>query len=409
VDTAAYFDGLESALAWVPEPKSDFADIYDLGGDSRRRGKFINYLVANFIRAVGRDGWREKWSQVALAELRRLRFNTVGNWSEWEFARKAQFPYVRPMSFRPKRVTNVYRDFPDVFHPEFEKDAADYAAALKDTADDPAFVGYFLMNEPTWGFSSEVPAAGMLYVTDTCETRKALAGFLKKKYPDDAALAKAWGMHVSFDRVAAGKWTAVLTKEALQDLEAFSGVMVARYFRILSAASKAVDKNHLNLGMRWAGVPPKWAVEGMKFFDVFSINCYRERVPAETTRQIRTLLKMPTIIGEWHFGALDVGLPASGIGHLRNQADRAKAYRVYLEDAAANPDCVGAHWFTLYDQSALGRFDGENYNIGFLDVCNRPYDELGAAAVASHERLYEVASVRAKPFRDVPEYLPLLY
>ncbi len=46
---------------------------------------------------------------------------------------------------------------------------------------------------------------------------------------------------------------------------------------------------------------------------------------------------------------------AHELGHLRNQAERAKAYRVYIEDAAANPYCVGAHWFTLYDESALGR------------------------------------------------------
>jgi hypothetical protein len=118
---------------------------------------------------------------------------------------------------------------------------------------------------------------------------------------------------------------------------------------------------------------------------------------------------MPVLVGEYHFGALDVGLPASGIGHLKNQADRGRAYRVYLEDAAADPYCVGAHWFTLYDQSALGRDDGECYNIGFLDVCNRPYEELGQAAIASHERLYEIASGRVTPFQDAPEYLPLLY
>ncbi|MBM3746567.1 MAG: hypothetical protein FJW34_12295 [Acidobacteria bacterium] len=409
VDTTAAFDGLETALKWMPDPSGEFRDIYDINPDVRRRAKSVNYLAANFIRAVGREGWREKWARVALAELRRLRFNTVGNWSEWEFARKEQFPYVRPMSFRPTRVVNIYRDFPDVFHPGFEQDAADYASVLQDTASDPAFVGYFLMNEPTWGFSSEVPAAGMLYITETCETRNELARFLKKKYPDDAALSKAWNMEVTFERVATGKWTALLTKEAIKDLEAFSVVMVERYFRVLSSACKAVDKNHLNLGMRWAGLPPQWAVEGMKFFDVFSINCYREKVPAETTRQIHAMLNRPTLIGEWHFGALDVGLPSSGIGHLKNQADRAKAYRVYLEDAAANPHCVGAHWFTLYDQSALGRFDGENYNIGFLDICNRAYEEMGRAATASHERVYDVAAGRVPPFSDAPEHLQTLY
>jgi hypothetical protein len=195
----------------------------------------------------------------------------------------------------------------------------------------------------------------------------------------------------------------------LKDLQDFSVLMAGKYFQALSQACKKVDPNHLNLGMRWAGVPPKWAVEGMRSFDVFSINCYQKKVPFSQTEEIHATLKMPIIIGEWHFGALDAGLPSSGIGHLRNQVDRGKAYRVYLEDAAANPYCVGAHWFTLYDQSALGRFDGENYNIGFLDICNRPYEELGRAAIASHEAIYEIASGSVRPFADEPEYLPNLY
>ena len=91
------------------------------------------------------------------------------------------------------------------------------------------------------------------------------------------------------------------------------------------------------------------------------------------------------------------------------EAARGQAYRIYLEDAAAKPWCVGVHWFTLYDESALGRFDGENWNIGFVDVCNRPYEELCKAARASHERLYTVASGEVAPYDEEPEYLPLLF
>jgi hypothetical protein len=134
-----------------------------------------------------------------------------------------------------------------------------------------------------------------------------------------------------------------------------------------------------------------------------------EKLPRDRTEHIYRLLEMPVMVGEWHFGALDVGLPASGIGHVRTQADRGRAYRVYLEDAAANPHCIGVHWFTLYDQSALGRFDGENYNIGFLDVCNRPYPELSEAARSSHARLYEVATGKQAPFASAPPYLPKLF
>jgi hypothetical protein len=249
----------------------------------------------------------------------------------------------------------------------------------------------------------------MLANTESCATRAELVRFLKTRYADDTALAAAWKRPASFDRIAAGKWTGVFPPEALNDLQEFSVRMVKRYFRTLSRACKQVDPNHLNLGMRWAGAPPAWAVEGMKFFDVFSLNRYNDRLPLEQARKIHDMLERPVMVGEFHFGALDVGLPASGIRHLKNQGDRAKAYRVYLEDAAADPYCVGAHWFTLYDESALGRSDGENYNIGFLDICNRAYDALGRAAMASHERMYQVADGRLQPFNERLDYLPKLF
>jgi len=409
VDADARVDGIEDALKWKPETTGEFSDAWGASIMRRQSGSFLNYLAANMIRSFGAQGWREKWATVALAEMRRLRFNTVANWSEWEFARAAKFPYVRPMNFRGARCGVIYRDFPDVFHGGFEEDATEYAAQLKDTANDPAFIGYFLMNEPTWGFSSELPAAGMLYTSESCATREELARFLKAKYSGDAALASAWALPATFDKVARGRWTGVLTPAAQADLRAFSVRMVERYFQVISKACRKADPNHLNLGMRWAGVPPDWAVEGMKTFDVFSLNCYMEKLPFDRAEKIHSMLKMPVMVGEWHFGALDVGLPASGIGHLKNQADRAKAYRVYLEDAAADPYCVGVHWFTLYDQSALGRYDGENYNIGFLDICNRPYEEMGRAAIASHERMYALAAGNEKPFADAPEYLPKLF
>jgi len=407
VDTTARYDGLETALEWVPEQDPTYREA--LQGSDSNTGKYVNYLATNFIQTFGAEGWRDRWAEIALGELKRLRFNTVGNWSEWNYARKATFPYVRPMSFRPHRAGLIYRDFPDVYHPQFKDDVADYAAELAETRDDPALIGYFLMNEPTWGFSSELPAEGMLYNTPECHTRGRLVEFLKERYPDAAAISKAWSVPTSYDEIGSGHWKHEITPAAKADLEAFSVLLVEDYFKALSEGCRAVDPNHLNLGMRWAGVPPSWAVKGMKAFDVFSLNCYLERLPKDQAKAIHDQLGCPVMVGEWHFGALDVGLPSSGIGHLKNQEERGKAYRVYIEDAAANPYCVGVHWFTLYDESALGRFDGENYNIGFLDVCNRPYEELSEAGRTSHERLYEVVSGKAEPF-DVPlEYLPKLY
>ncbi|MEI8196358.1 MAG: hypothetical protein WCI73_10650, partial [Phycisphaerae bacterium] len=55
----------------------------------------------------------------------------------------------------------------------------------------------------------------------------------------------------------------------------------------------------------------------------------------------------PMLIGAWQFGALDVGLPASGRQRVASQKARGQAYQAYLEWAAASPACVGAHYFQM--------------------------------------------------------------
>jgi hypothetical protein len=396
------YGGVAGALSWIPDEDGPFAPAL---GETHGR-PLVDYLTANFVRAFG-DDWHDRWTDTVLGQLRRLGFNTVGNWSEWEIAREAGYPYVRPL--RLDFDDTIYRDFPDVFAEDFEAAAAAFAEPLAETREDPAMIGYFLGNEPTWGFADETPAAGMLYTTETCATRSELRSFVAERYGSDGELAEAWDMGVSFADLESGRWSEHLTDAARADLAEFSEVMVDEFYRVLSEACRAVDPNHLNLGTRYAYVPGDWAIRGMSHVDVFSVNCYDDRVRAEQFGEISDTLDVPVLIGEWHFGALDVGLPASGICRVGDQSARGDAYRVYLEDAAARPWCVGTHYFTLYDQSVVGRFDGENYNIGFLDVCHRPYGPLATAARESHERLYDVAAGRAEPYDDPPEYLSTVH
>ncbi|MEI7768277.1 MAG: hypothetical protein WCJ97_12660, partial [Phycisphaerae bacterium] len=396
--------GLTAALTWLPPQDGPWAKVHMKYAQKYPQ---INYLGANLIRALGNE-WQTDWAALTAGMLKDWGFNTVGNWSNWEMLRQHGLPYVRPLEFKPTRTANVFRDFPDVYDPAFALDAADYAQQLTVTAGDPLLLGYFLMNEPKWGFAQETPAEGMLFNTPDCHTRRALAAALREQYPTDAALATAWGLPVTLAQVAQGPWHLPFTPAAQADLQRFSTQMVARLFAMLTAACRAVDGQHLNLGARYYTIPPAWALAGMGSFDVFSINCYQPQVLRQAAAA-SAQMNCPVLIGEWHFGALDVGLPGSGIGRVRNQADRGRAFRAYVEDAATQPWCVGVHYFTLYDESPLGRFDGENWNIGFMDVCMRAYEPMVRAAQATHAQLYAVASGQTPPFNDVPEYLPPLF
>jgi hypothetical protein len=182
--------------------------------------------------------------------------------------------------------------------------------------------------------------------------------------------------------------------------------MVRAFVRIPAQECRRVDPNHLNLGLRYAWISSDLLFEGAEWFNVFSINAYQMLPPADEIARIAERTRRPVMIGEFHFGALDRGLPATGLRAVASQAERGVAYRRYVEAAAANPNVVGVHYFVLNDQPVLGRFDGENFQIGFVDVCHRPYRELVEAAKATHERIYDVMEGREKPYDREAKEIP---
>jgi hypothetical protein len=139
-----------------------------------------------------------------------------------------------------------------------------------------------------------------------------------------------------------------------------------------------------------------------KSFDVYSMNSYRYSLDREVIEQIYQVTELPIIIGEFHFGVPENGL-AAGLVQVSSQKERGVAYRYYVEQAAALPALIGTSWFQWVDQSVTGRMDGENYNIGLVDVTDRPYPEMVAALKATHKRLYAVHSGAEPPFNQKPK------
>ena len=44
----------------------------------------------------------------------------------------------------------------------------------------------------------------------------------------------------------------------------------------------------------------------------------------------------------------------------------------------------------ITDQPVTGRTDGEDYNMGFLDVCDTPYPEMVSASRKIGNSMYEI-------------------
>ena len=162
------------------------------------------------------------------------------------------------------------------------------------------------------------------------------------------------------------------------------------------------------LGMRWAWISDPYLVEGWENFDVFSINCYAVDPTSAIQNIVDLGVDLPVMIGEFHFGALDAGLPATGLEGVLSQRDRGIAYRHYCEKAAAHPNGVGCHYFQCYDQFVLGRFDGENYNIGLFDICSQPYPNMMEQIKRCSSEIYEVADGQKEPCKEKAETIPMI-
>lgn len=404
-NASGVISGQEDLFEWVPDSTDN---LYKKGYTQRDNYVLADFYQFNMMRVFG-ESWREKWETITSGQIREFAVNTIGNWSNIEYARKAQIPYVLPLSRFPSTEVKLFRDFPDVFAAEYAENAKTFAQQLNEFKNDKYLIGYFLRNEPTWAFGANDVAFEMFATTQPSESKIEFARWLAEKYGSIDEFNKQWNLKLGgFEQFPKQVFEEYPSEIAKADFWKFSEVLVAKYVNVPCDEVEKVDPNHLNLGMRYAWMSSDLLYKAGERFDVFSINGYGNPGPPETA-EIAKISGKPVMIGEFHHGATDRGLPATGIQGALTQADRGTAYRYYVEQGLARPELIGMHYFQWLDQPVFGRFDGENYNIGFMDICNRPYKELVDAAKQTHLRMYEVATDKEKPFDVVIEKIPSIH
>ena len=139
-----------------------------------------------------------------------------------------------------------------------------------------------------------------------------------------------------------------------------------------------------------------------KVFDVLSFNHYSLSPEHRLLDRVMRQSGLPMMIGEFHFGSVDRGQGQS-LWQVNSQVQRGVAYRYYVENGFAHPGLIGTAYFTWYDQDVLGRFDGENYNCGCIDVTDVPYPEQTRAMMETASQLYSIHAGTQPPYSRQPE------
>jgi hypothetical protein len=328
-----------------------------------------DYYKWNIRRRYG-DTNETEWINTAVKRMQSWGLNTIGNWSSPAIIRSNKAVFV--LSLPGLQLEKGIMGLPDIYNPQYAQDIDESIGAMtQQFKDNPWLLGYFTGNEPPWP-GQETTLCNRIIAGSDIPVKEALTAWLKTH--GDSPEAKRAFVYETF----------------------------GKFLELVNITLKKHDPNHLNLGMRFGGDTSNelLAIAG-KHFDVFSFNCYQLQPSREFMKQIDAATGLPILIGEYHFGVPDRGM-AAGIVQTATHKDRGIAYRYYNEQGYAHPSFVGAHWFQWIDQPNTGRMDGENYNIGLLDITDRPYPEMVQAMKDTHKRLYGIHKGELAPSGEKP-------
>ncbi len=398
---------MENLYEWLPK-KDDplFKDAWCTGDNIpeflKRRGYdavhdkwLFNFTRANLMRAFG-ENWHDAYCKITSARLKQWCFNSVGigvndydDERTDEFIKKCRIPYCFTLRNFPKTKELLFRDFPDVFSEEYEKLSDEYAKQIIPLKDDPYFIGYFATNEPEWLFQYDLNVAGQTFMSekDTATKRKMIE-VLNEKYCDIEKLNAVWKSDFKCFDDLKNPFNFNDFEGASEDFKLLLDMLVQRYSTVPSEALKKVAPFALNLGMRYHSIKA-CNFAGGDNFDVFSYNCYSSKF-GEVLEVVDEVLKRSFVLGEWHIGASDSGLLSNALVNATTQEERGKALAEYLRKILMFKKCVGMHYFEYNDQPVLGRFDGENMQIGLVDICQKPYNKALETLMKMNYDMYEV-------------------
>ncbi|MBZ9536738.1 hypothetical protein KGR20_21495 [Cytobacillus oceanisediminis] len=421
-DMNTWISGRENMFNDLPSQEGSLGDHYrytTLVGEpplGQTEGWLFNHYSANLERKYGED-YINEWKDISIKRFKNWGFNSLGNWSDPElFFGKGEVNKFAYVANGWTHMDAAHATIPggghgtvaDPFDPEFEisvdnmiqNQILDYGIA-----DDKWLIGVYIDNEIPWGnpgntqskYSVITNILAMDAAAQDSYAKRTMIQYLKESYNEDiAALNSTWGTtFTSFKQLEDPFNPTQITEAMVPDYSAMLKMLAREYFSIVDRALEKELPNTLYLGSRFAewGTSKEVQEAAAEYVDVVSFNIYKEDVNGENWMHLEAL-DMPTIIGEFAFASDDRGMFGTGPNSsvvASSQENRGEKYKHYMKTVLESPYFVGAHWFQYVDQPLLGRaWDGENYNLGFVDVADVPYEPLVTSAKEIHSMIYDI-------------------
>lgn len=372
----------------APDGKSFFSNGVNVitTGAAREKYNSNNPEYAAFRHYANTGSWIDK----TLSRLRQWNFNTIGGWSNIELQKRGAMPYTVVLHLGGSKFVPWGDLFNDQMADAFNEAVRKEIGSLKD---DPNLVGYFSDNELGWW--DDTIFFHFLKQPENNATRRVLLKLLRDHYGNDFSRLRR-----DFDTGLAEKFDALELQSSLtlrpmgngaEVIDKFVFMLAERYYQLVHNAIRRHDSNHLILGDRYPGWYPQSVARAAKaYVDVISTNYSADWTDGRISRfYLDTLYRLtgkPILVTEYYMCATEnrSGNKNSSAGFpvVKTQRERAESFRTNLTALASLPYVVGAHWFQYFDEPTLGRSDGEDYNMGLVDINDVPYEELTSAATS---------------------------
>jgi hypothetical protein len=335
----------------------------------------------------------QQWAKDVTGRFKKWSFNTIGAWSDHkEFAESGL--YQTPVL----HLVAAGIPWVDMWDPAVVAKVDEVAKPqIEEFKKLPNVIGYFSDNELGWWIGALFEWAWKM--KPEYEGREKLIATTKRLYPTWEDLLK------DIDPQDAKNYEELSQKgrlylkpggSGMKLLRAWLEVLGDRYYALCRETIKRHAPDALFLGDRYiSGYYPEVARQAGKYCDVVSTNLNADWPSGVFSPYyldgLWSLAKKPIMITEYYACSMENRSgnmnDASGFPTLRTQKLRAASAQRQTLEILSRPYVVGAHWFQYYDEPTHGRDDGENYNMGLIDIDNRPYEVLVKTFKAPEKRV----------------------
>jgi hypothetical protein len=349
------------------------------------------------------------WAEATIKRLESWGFTTVGGWSDYPALGQCHNTHV---AFIPVLAVGMssgapWRDMWDTnVISQMYQVARDQILPLRNN---PRVLGYYSDNEMGWWNAALFNMT--LEQPPTSGQRQRLINLLRETYhtnwaeltndfePDGVASFKQLDQQ--------GMLYLRPGSQGIRVCRRFLGLMAERYYSLVREIIHTYDQRGLVLGDRYQSFYyPEVAQAAVPFVDVVSMNLNAAwndgTFPRNYLGTLHALTGKPIYVSEFYMSAQDNGSgnknDSSTFPVVATQTERAAGFRNTLKALLQTPYVIGADWFQYYDEPTHGRFDGENYNFGLVDIHDRPYEPLTAAAESLN-----LAAIKSGPNPALPD------